>query len=112
MTTALDLLAIDPFELSLQFTGAVPHFPALDLVKGLADPSCATSPTPSLFGPGHAPAGCEVLESCQLHLKSRFFGAAMSMKNLQDNCRSIVNLHTSRFSHASYLSGGYFVIAP
>jgi hypothetical protein len=63
MTTALDLLSMDRFERSLQLAGAVPHFPALDLMKGLADPSCATSSTPSLFGPGHALAGREVLES-------------------------------------------------
>jgi len=81
-------------------------FPALDLVKGLADPSCATSPTPSLFGPGHALAGREVLEPRQLHLKLRFFGASMPMKNLEDDGRSIVNLHTCRFSHVSDLCGG------
>jgi len=66
MTTALDLLSMDRFELSLQIVGSVPHFPALDLTKGLADPSCATSSTPSLFGPGHALAAREVLEPCQL----------------------------------------------
>src|SRR6267154_4439552 len=106
MTTALNLLAMDRFELSLQLAGAVPHFPALDLMKGLADPSCATSSTPSLFGPGHTLAGREVLERCQLHLKLRFFGTSMPMKNLEDDGRSIVNLHTCRFSHVSDLSGG------
>src|SRR5580704_8896968 len=110
MTTALDLLAMDRLELPLQLTGAVAHFPALDLVKGLADPSCATAPTPSLFGPGHAPAGCEVLESCQLHLKLRLFGASMPMENLEDDGRSIVNLDACRFSYVSDLCGGQFVI--
>src|SRR5580700_3174979 len=106
MTTALDLLAMDSFEFSLQLAGAVPHFPALDLLKGLADPSCATSPTPSLFGSGHAPARCEVLESCQLHLKLRFFGASVPMKNLKDDSRSIVNLDACRFSDVSDLCWG------
>jgi hypothetical protein len=45
---------MDRFELSLQLADSVPHFPVLDLVKGLADPSRATSPTFSLFGPRHA----------------------------------------------------------
>jgi hypothetical protein len=85
MTAALDLPTMDRFELSLQLAGAVPHFPALDLVEGLADPSCATSPIPSLFGPGHALAGREVLEPCQLDLKLCFFGASMPMKNLEDD---------------------------
>src|ERR1019366_3860884 len=81
-------------------------FPALDLMKGLADPSCATSSTPSLFGPGHALAGREVLEPCQLHLKLRFFGASMPMKNLEDDGRPIVNLDAGRFSNVSHLCGG------
>src|SRR5437870_7437695 len=71
MATALHLLSMDRFEFSLQLADSVPHFPALDLVKGLADPSPATSPTFSLFGPRHALAGREVLEPCQLHLKLR-----------------------------------------
>jgi hypothetical protein len=106
MTTALDLLSMDRFELSLQLAGAVPHFPALDLMKGLADASGATSSTPSLFGTGHALAGREVLESCQLHLKLRFFGASVPMKNLEDDGRSIVNLDAGRFSNVSHLCGG------
>ena len=36
---------------ALQLVGAVPHFPALDLVEGLANPSRATSPTPSFSVP-------------------------------------------------------------
>jgi len=92
--------------LSLQLAGAVPHFPVLDLMKGLADPSCATSSTPSLFGPEHALAGREVLEPCQLHLKLRFFGASMPMKNLEDDGRPIVNLDAGRFSNVSHLCGG------
>src|SRR5260370_38351705 len=55
------------------FVGSGPHFPALDLMKGLADPSCATSSTPSLFGPGHALAGRELLQPCQLPSRLRFF---------------------------------------
>src|ERR1700726_4041151 len=110
MTTALDLLSMDRFELSLQLAGAVPHFPALDLMKGLADPSCATSSTPSLFGPGHALAGREVPEPCQLHLKLRFFGASMPMKNLQDDGRPIVHLHAGRLSDIPDLRGREFVI--
>src|SRR5260370_25356214 len=106
MTTALELLSMDRFELSLQLAGAVPHFPALDLMKGLADPSCATSPTPSLFGPGHALAGREVLEPRQLHLKLRFFGAGMPMKNLEDDGRQIVNLNASRFSNVAHVFEG------
>ena len=65
---------MDRFEFSLQLADSVPHFPALDLVKGLADPSPAATPTLSLFGPLHALAGREVLEPCQLHLKLRFLG--------------------------------------
>src|SRR6202049_3854818 len=106
MTTALDLLSMNRFELSLQLAGAVPHFPALDLVKGLANPSRATSPTPALFGAGHALAGREVLEPCQLHLKLCFFGASMPMKNLKDDGRPIVNLDAGRFSNVSHLCGG------
>ena len=106
MTTALDLLSMDRFEFLLQLADSVPHFPALDLVKGLADPSPATSPTLSLFGPRHALAGREVLEPCQLHLKLRFFGASMPMKNLEDDGRPIVNLHAGRFSNVSDLCGG------
>ena len=106
MTAAFNLLLMDRFELSLQFADAVPHFPALDLVKGLADPSRATSPTLSLFGPRHPLSGREVLESCQLHLKLRFFGASMPMKNLEDDGRPIVNLHAGRFSNVSDLRGG------
>jgi len=79
---------------------------ALDLMKGLADPSCATSPTPSLFGPGPALAGREVLEPCQLHLKLRFFAASMPMKNLEDDGRPIVNLDAGRFSNVSHLCRG------
>src|SRR5438309_1875385 len=60
MTTALGLLAIDRFELSLQFTGAVPHFPALDLVKGLADPLAHVA-HPFALCPGDAPAGARYL---------------------------------------------------
>jgi hypothetical protein len=97
---------MDRFELSLQLVGSVPHFPTLDLMKGLADPSCATSSTPSLFGPGHALAGREVLEPCQLHLKLRFFGASMPMKNLEDDGRPIINLDAGRFSNVSHLCGG------
>src|SRR6202022_551499 len=106
MTTALDLLSMARFELSLQLAGGAPYFPALDLMKGFADPSCATSSTPSLFGPGHALAGREVLESCQLHLKLRFFGASMPMKNLEDDARPIVNLDAGRFSNFFHLCGG------
>src|ERR1700756_746886 len=106
MTTALDLLSMDHFEFLLQPADSVSHFPALDLVKGLADRSPATSPTLSLFGPRHALAGREVLEPCQLHLKSRFFGASMPMKNLEDDRRPIVNLYAGRFSNVSYLGGG------
>src|SRR6266567_1336947 len=68
--------------------------------------SFVTSSTPSLFGPGHALAGREVLEPCQLHLKLRFFGASMPMKNLEDDGRPIVNLHAGRFSNVSDLRGG------
>src|ERR1700720_4520411 len=106
MTTALDLLSMDRFELSVQLVGSVPHLPALDLMKGLADPSCATSSTPSLFGPGHALAGHEVLEPCQFHLQLRFFGARMPMKNLEDDGGPIVNLDAGRFSNVSHLCGG------
>src|SRR5437764_14285067 len=109
MTTALDLLSMDRFEFSLQFADSVPHFPALDLVKGLADPSPATSPTFSLFGPRHALAGREVLEPCQLHLKLRFFGASMPMNNLDDDGRPIVHLHADHYPHGSDLCGDYFV---
>src|SRR5438874_11416076 len=97
MTTALDLLSMDRFEFSLQFADSVPHFPALDLVKGLAYPSPATSPTFSLLGPRHPPAGREVLEPCHLHLKFRFFGASMPMKNPKDDGRPTENLHAGRF---------------
>src|SRR5437588_12826626 len=110
MTTALDLLSMDRFEFSLQFADSVPHFSALDLVKGLADPSPATSPTFSLFGPRHALAGREVLEPCQLHLKLRFFGASMPMKNLEDDGGPIVHLYSVRFSHASESCACVFVI--
>src|SRR5438046_9379343 len=101
MATALHLLSMDRFEFSLQLADSVPHFPALDLVKGLADPSPATSPTLSLFGPRHALAGREVLEPCQLHLKLRFFGASMPMKNLEDDGPPSVNPHAGHFSNAS-----------
>src|SRR5260370_2798169 len=97
MTAALDLLAMDRFEISLQLVGSVPHFPALDLLKGLADPSCATSSTPSLFGPGHALAGRQELEPCQPHLKLRFFGATRPIKNLRDDARPIVTLDPRPF---------------
>src|SRR5205807_9369001 len=105
-TRGLDLRWMDRFELSFQFADSVPHFPALDLVKGLADPSPATSPTFALFGPRRPLAGREVLEPCQLHLKLRFFGASMPMKNLEDDGRPIVNLHAGRFSNVSDLCGG------
>src|ERR1700693_6343293 len=105
MTTALDLLSMDRLELSLQLADSVPHFPALDLVKGLADPSRATSPTLSLLGPRHAIARREVLETCQLLLKLRLFGASMPMKNLEDDRRPIINLHSGRFSNVSDLCG-------
>src|ERR1700676_3251363 len=106
MTTALDLVSMDRFELLLQLADSVPHFPALDLVKGFADSSRATSSTLSLFGPRDALAGREVLEPCQLHLKLRFFGASMPMKNLEDDGRPIVNLDAGRFSNVSHLCGG------
>src|SRR5471030_74622 len=110
MTTALDLLSMDRFELSLQLADAVPHCPALDLMKGLADPSRATSATLALFGPRHARAGREVLEPRQFHLKLRFFGASMPMKNLEDDGRPIVDLHAGRFSDVPDLCGGELVI--
>src|SRR5579862_5409504 len=106
MTTALDLLSMDRFELSLQLAHSVPHFPALDLVKGFAHSSAATSPSLSLFGSRHALAGREVLEPCQFHLKLRFFGVSVPMKNLEDDGRPIVNLHACRFSNVSDLCGG------
>src|SRR4029077_10667417 len=106
MTTALDLLSMDRFEFSLQLADSVPHFPALGLVKGLADPSPATSHTLSLFGPRHPLAGREVLEPYQLHLKLRFFGASMPLKNLEDDGWTIVNLHAGRFSNVSDLCRG------
>jgi hypothetical protein len=97
---------MDRFELSLQLADSVPHFPVLDLVKGLADPSHATSPTFSLFGPRHALAGRELLEPCQLHLKLRFFGSSMPTKNLEGDGRPIVNLHAGCFSDVSDLCRG------
>src|SRR5689334_18583454 len=106
MPTALDLLPMDRFEFLLQLADSIAHFPAFDLVKGLADPSPATSPTLSLFGSRHALAGREVLEPCQLHLKLRFFGASMPMENLEDDGRPIVNLHAGCFSNVSDLCGG------
>src|SRR4029077_12178964 len=79
-------------------------------VKGLADPSAATSPALSLFGSRHVLAGREVLEPCQLHLKLRFFGASMPTKNLEDDGGPVVNLHAGRFSDVSDLCGGQLVI--
>ena len=73
MTTSLDLLSMDRLELSSQLADSVAHFPALDLVKGLAGASRAT-PTLSLFGPRHALSRRQIFEPCQLHLKLRFFG--------------------------------------
>jgi hypothetical protein len=35
---------MDRFELSLQLADSVPHFPVLDLVKGLADPRAPRPP--------------------------------------------------------------------
>src|SRR5579859_5966817 len=106
MATALDLLSMDLFEFVLQLANSIPHFPALGLVKGLADPSAATPSAPSLFGPRYALAWRKVLEPCQLHLKLRFSGASMPIKNLKNDGRTIVNLHARRFSNVSHLCGG------
>ena len=79
-------------------------------MKGFADASGASPTASSLFGAGNALTRREIFETCEFHLKLRLFGSRMSMENLENDRRPIVNIHARCFSNVANLCRREFVI--
>ena len=79
-------------------------------MKGFADVSGASPAASSLSGADNALTRREILETCEFHLKLRLFGSRMSMENLENDRRPIVNIHARCFSDVANLCRREFVI--
>src|SRR3989441_3289464 len=110
VTTTLDLLCVNGIEFSLKFADTITHLSALQFVKGFADASGASPAASSLFGTGNALTRRQILETREFHLKLRLFGSRMSMENVENDRRPIVNIHARCFFNVANLCRREFVI--
>jgi hypothetical protein len=70
----------------------------------------APRPPPRPLWRRRRPHEARDIETCEFHLKLRLFGSRMSMENLENDRRPIVNIHTRCFSNGANLCRREFVI--